>query len=95
MDRSWLRSSRRPRQPSKKESFARHAWLVEEIYYHNYLYHQLDAPVISDYEYDMLKAELKKLEETYPELCTPESPSMVAGTENAEKYYLKRINAEK
>ena len=41
--------------------------LREEIEYHNRLYYVNDAPVISDYDYDMLMVRLTKLEEEHPE----------------------------
>lgn len=55
--------------------------LREEINYHNYLYYVKDAPVISDYEYDLLMQKLKKLEEEHPELITPDSPTQRVGGE--------------
>jgi DNA ligase (NAD+) len=49
--------------------------LREEIEYHNYLYYALDQPEISDAQYDRLMRELEKLEEQYPELRFPNSPT--------------------
>ena len=49
--------------------------LKEQINRHNYRYHVLDSPEISDAEYDRLVRELKKLEETYPQFLTPDSPT--------------------
>jgi DNA ligase (NAD+) len=46
---------------------------------HNYLYHVLDAPEISDAEFDALFAELVALERAYPELVTPDSPTQHVG----------------
>lgn len=46
---------------------------------HNYYYHVLDDPRISDAEYDRLLQELKQLEETYPQLVTPDSPTRRIG----------------
>jgi DNA ligase (NAD+) len=46
---------------------------------HNYLYHVLDAPEISDAEFDALFAELVALERDYPELVTPDSPTQHVG----------------
>ncbi len=60
--------------------------LREEIEYHNYRYYVLDSPVISDAEYDALMRELKKLEETYPELITPDSPTQRVGFKPAEGF---------
>ncbi len=48
---------------------------------HNYLYYVLDAPEISDAEYDALMNELRGLEEKYPELVTPDSPTQRVGDE--------------
>lgn len=53
--------------------------LREEIEYHNRLYYVDDAPVISDYDYDMLMVRLIKLEEEHPELVTPTSPTQRVG----------------
>ena len=53
--------------------------LREEIEYHNRLYYVNDAPVISDYDYDMLMVRLTKLEEEHPELITPTSPTQRVG----------------
>jgi len=55
--------------------------LRAEINYHLYRYHTLDDPVISDYEYDRLFAELKRLEEENPHLITPDSPTQRVGAE--------------
>lgn len=53
--------------------------LRKEIEYHNKLYYVDDAPVISDYDYDMLMVRLTKLEEEHPELVTPTSPTQRVG----------------
>ena len=53
--------------------------LRREIEYHNKLYYVLDAPVISDYEYDMMMNRLKALEAEHPELVTPDSPTQRVG----------------
>jgi len=49
------------------------------INYHLYRYHVLDAPVISDAEYDELYRELQSLEAAHPDLITPDSPTQRAG----------------
>jgi DNA ligase (NAD+) len=54
--------------------------LRAEIVEHNRRYHELDDPVISDYEYDQLVRELRSLEEQYPELLTPDSPTQKVGS---------------
>jgi DNA ligase (NAD+) len=57
------------------------AQLREEIDFHRYLYYVLDAPVISDAEFDSLFQELVELEAAHPELITPDSPTQRVGTE--------------
>ncbi len=55
------------------------AFLTEEINYHNYLYHVLDNPTISDEAYDDLFKELRTLEGKYPELKNENSPTQKVG----------------
>jgi DNA ligase (NAD+) len=55
------------------------AKLRAEIDEHNYRYHVLDAPTISDAAYDRLVRELRELEAAYPELITPDSPTQRVG----------------
>ncbi len=55
--------------------------LREAIRHHDYLYHVLDQPEISDAQYDKLYRELKGLEEEFPELITPDSPTQRVGGE--------------
>ena len=61
------------------EAQERHAALSQEIDEHQYRYYVLDAPTISDAEYDALMAQLTALEETYPALRTPDSPTQRVG----------------
>jgi DNA ligase (NAD+) len=56
-----------------------HARLSQEIDEHAYRYHVLDAPTISDAEYDALLRRLQGLEDEYPELRTPASPTQRVG----------------
>ena len=58
---------------------ARIATLRAEINEHNYRYYVLDAPIISDAEYDRLLRELQQLEATHPELITADSPTQRVG----------------
>ncbi len=53
--------------------------LRREIEHHNKLYYVEDAPVISDFDYDMLMQRLIKLEEEHPELITSDSPTQRVG----------------
>ncbi|GAA4338040.1 NAD-dependent DNA ligase LigA [Pigmentiphaga soli] len=63
----------------ENEARQRAAELREELAAHNYRYYVLDAPVISDAEYDKLFAELSGLERQYPLLVTPDSPTQRVG----------------
>ena len=63
----------------KKEAQKRIKELVKEINYHNKRYYVNDNPEISDYDYDMLMQELKKLEAEFPELVTDNSPTRKVG----------------
>lgn len=65
---------------------ARAKKLREEIRRHNYLYHVLDSPVISDAEYDGLFQELKALEQEHPDLITEDSPTQRVGGEPADRF---------
>ena len=60
--------------------------LREQLHYHNYLYHTLDAPVISDYDYDQLYKRLKELESAHPELITADSPTQRSGGQPLDKF---------
>jgi DNA ligase (NAD+) len=60
--------------------------LREEIEYHNTRYYVLDQPEISDAQYDRLMRELEKLEEQYPELRTPNSPTQRVGAPPLEAF---------
>ena len=66
---------------TREEAGPRLAWLRDQIRYHNHRYYVLDAPEISDSEYDALFRELQELEERFPELVTDDSPSRRVGAE--------------
>jgi DNA ligase (NAD+) len=53
--------------------------LRREVRRHNYLYYVRNQPEISDAEYDRLFAALKRLEEAFPDLVTPDSPTQRVG----------------
>src|SRR5690606_4501969 len=53
--------------------------LRESIAEHNRRYHELDDPTISDADYDDLVRELRAIEEEFPELITPDSPTQQVG----------------
>ncbi len=60
--------------------------LTQLIEYHNDLYYNRDEPEISDYEYDMLLRELEKLENEFPELKLPSSPTNRVGGSAGAKF---------
>jgi len=60
--------------------------LRRQIEHHNYCYYVLDQPEISDAEYDRLMRRLQELEEQYPELVVPESPTQRVGAQPVEQF---------
>ncbi len=60
--------------------------LRNEIRYHNYRYYVLNDPAISDYEFDQLMQELRRIETEYPELATIDSPTQRIGTQPSERF---------
>ncbi len=71
---------------SAEEAAERAAQLREEIDRHNYLYYIQDSPEISDAEFDALMRELQELEEEFPELATPDSPTQRVGAPPSEAF---------
>jgi len=63
----------------RSEAEKRIKWLRDEINRHDYLYYVLNNPEISDAEYDLLRKELEELEQSFPELVTPDSPTRRIG----------------
>ncbi len=61
------------------EASARHAELSEEVRGHQYRYYVLDSPTVSDAEFDKLLRELQELEDQFPALRTPDSPTQNVG----------------
>lgn len=64
----------------------RHAALVELLNTYSYEYHVLDAPSVSDGVYDGLFAELKEIEQKFPELVHSASPTQRVGNKLAERF---------
>ncbi|HUO05651.1 MAG TPA: NAD-dependent DNA ligase LigA [Candidatus Binataceae bacterium] len=60
--------------------------LREQIDRHNYRYYVLDAPEISDSEYDKLMRRLEAIEREHPDLATPDSPTQRVGAKPSEKF---------
>jgi DNA ligase (NAD+) len=74
---------------------AEYADLVETVRGHQFRYYVLNAPTISDAEFDQLFRRLQELEQRWPELLTPDSPTQVVGggfsTEFAAHEHLERM----
>ena len=67
--------------------------LREKIRYHEHRYYVLDAPEISDADFDKLMAQLKDLEAEHPQLITPDSPSQRVGGKPREGFLKVRHSA--
>jgi DNA ligase (NAD+) len=65
---------------------SRYEELKQQIHSHNYRYHVLDAPIISDLEFDRLLNELKQIEADHPDWITPDSPTLRAGAKPADRF---------
>ena len=62
------------------------ARLRDELNEHNYRYYVLDAPSISDFEYDRMLRELEELEAAHPELIAPDSPTQRVGGQALDSF---------
>lgn len=71
---------------SLQEAEKRALWLREKIVYNSRLYYENDAPEISDYEYDMMFRELQDIEAEFPELKTPDSPTVRVGGKALDRF---------
>ena len=69
-----------------QEARLRAEQLREKIRYNSRLYYENDAPEISDYEYDMMFRELQDIEAEFPELKTPDSPTVRVGGKALERF---------
>jgi len=68
------------------EDLKKYTDLKNEINFHNYRYHVLDDPVISDYEFDQLLIKIYKEEEAHPQWIMPDSPTQRSGAAPAERF---------
>lgn len=71
---------------TKKQAERRVEELKRELAEHDYRYYVLAEPAISDYQYDLLLKELERLEVTYPDLRTPDSPTERVGGEPTKEF---------
>ena len=71
---------------NKEEAKAKIAELSSIIENHNYNYYVLANPTISDYDFDMLLNELIALEQQFPELILPDSPTQRVGGDITKEF---------
>ncbi len=76
------------------EARARHAAIAAELDEHQYRYYVLDQPTASDAEYDTLMRELTRLEEEFPALRTPDSPTQRVGGGDYSNMFASISHAE-
>lgn len=79
MSQSELFSAAARREPDASDARSRAVWLRDELNRHAHAYYVLDNPTIPDAEYDVLFAELQRLEAAHPELVSPDSPTQRVG----------------
>jgi len=60
--------------------------LKKEIHFHNYRYHVLDDPMISDAEFDRMLLRLRAMEEAHPDWIAPDSPTQRSGALAADRF---------
>jgi len=61
-------------------------WLLAEVLEHRRRYYELDAPTVSDEEYDTLERRLAKIEAEFPQLTAPDSPTLTVGGVASEMF---------
>ncbi|HET6715378.1 MAG TPA: NAD-dependent DNA ligase LigA [Actinomycetota bacterium] len=79
-------TARAPDERERAEAKLRVEELRSEIEHHRYRYHVLDDPEVADAEYDELMRELRELEDRFPELQTPDSPTITVGGAPADLF---------
>lgn len=72
--------------PDEKKAAKEAAGLRDRIRHHNYLYHVLDSPEVSDQEYDRLMRRLEEIEQAFPHLVTSDSPTQKVGAPPLEEF---------
>jgi len=71
---------------SDNDLFLTYTKLKEDLSYHNYRYHVLNDPVISDAEFDQLLKQLREIEAEHPDWVTPDSPTQRAGADPLDRF---------
>lgn len=68
------------------DQLSEYSELKKQINLHNYRYHVLDSPIISDLEYDRLMNRLRDIEAAHPDWISPDSPSQRVGGQVIDKF---------
>ena len=66
---------------NKKEAKIKIEQLTQTIREHNHNYYVLNSPTITDFEYDILLADLAQLEKMFPQFAYPDSPTQTVGSD--------------
>ena len=69
--------------------------LREELHRHNYNYYVLNTPTISDYDFDQTMSRLQALEERYPDMYDPNSPTQRVGSDLNDEFRVVQHNRPK
>lgn len=72
-------------EPMKETTWMIFNFMKAELIWADHLYYGLDAPAMSDREYDFKMKELIDMENMYPHLITPDSPTQVPGYDRLRK----------
>jgi DNA ligase (NAD+) len=72
--------------PDKRGAPEEAAGLRDRVRHHNYMYHVLDSPEVSDQEYDRMMRRLEEIERLFPDLVTSDSPTQKVGAPPLEEF---------
>lgn len=72
---------------NENQAEARAEYLRNQINIHNHLYYVMNSPEISDYEFDMMLEELRRIEKDFPNLAVADSPTVRVGSDLHEDDY--------
>ena len=82
----YLRHTKMAKNNLPKDAIQRYEKLIKTIDHHRYLYHVKDSPEITDEAYDSLFREIESLEEKYPEIKSPQSPTQRVGDKPLDEF---------
>jgi len=74
------------REMDEKRQIERLEELRREVNFHNYRYHVLDDPMISDFNFDLLLNEIRQIETDHPDWITTDSPTQRVGSQPGERF---------